>query len=158
SNSQAAPYSTAPMPEHNARMTAPTRTSSGSIRQRSATPAHTPAILPWSVARSRSRPCMGTILPGPRGATNKGSPRKGPVRGRHGWWVVVGRTTLVPIMQDDSADTPEPADARDGDVATPTTPAHPRAVRVSDGAWLGGVCSGMAAHLGVPVLVFRLGF
>jgi len=64
----------------------------------------------------------------------------------------------VPIMQDDSADTPEPADARDGDVATPTTPAHPRAVRVSDGAWLGGVCSGMAAHLGVPVLVFRLGF
>lgn len=33
-----------------------------------------------------------------------------------------------------------------------------RALRVPDGAWLGGVCSGLAAHLGIPVLVFRVAF
>jgi len=40
----------------------------------------------------------------------------------------------------------------------PTPDTHGRALRVPDGAWLGGVCSGLSAHLGVPVLVFRLAF
>lgn len=33
-----------------------------------------------------------------------------------------------------------------------------RAVRVDDGRWLGGVCMGLSVHLGVPVLLIRLGF
>lgn len=35
---------------------------------------------------------------------------------------------------------------------------RPRAVRQPDGAWLAGVCSGLAEHLGWPVLVVRLAF
>lgn len=35
---------------------------------------------------------------------------------------------------------------------------RPRASRVADGAWLGGVCTGLSAHLGWPVLVIRIGF
>ncbi|MDO5500100.1 MAG: PspC domain-containing protein [Propionibacteriaceae bacterium] len=37
-------------------------------------------------------------------------------------------------------------------------PKRPRAARVADGAWLGGVCSGLADHLGWPVMVLRIGF
>ena len=37
-------------------------------------------------------------------------------------------------------------------------PSRPRATRVPDGAWLGGVCTGLATHLGWPVLVLRIGF
>ncbi|GAB3624406.1 ATP-binding protein [Mariniluteicoccus endophyticus] len=33
-----------------------------------------------------------------------------------------------------------------------------RATREPQGAWLGGVCTGLAAHLGAPVLVLRIGF
>ena len=40
----------------------------------------------------------------------------------------------------------------------PTAPAVPhRADRRLDSAWLAGVCSGLAAHLGWPVLVLRIG-
>ena len=35
---------------------------------------------------------------------------------------------------------------------------RPRATRVSDGAILGGVCTGLARHLGWPVMVLRIGF
>ncbi|GAB3699978.1 ATP-binding protein [Mariniluteicoccus flavus] len=35
---------------------------------------------------------------------------------------------------------------------------HARATRDPDGAWLGGVCTGLAAHLGCPVMVLRVGF
>lgn len=35
---------------------------------------------------------------------------------------------------------------------------RPRATRVADGAWLGGVCAGLARHLGWPVLVLRIAF
>ena len=42
---------------------------------------------------------------------------------------------------------------------TPTTPvdapAPLKATRVASGAWLGGVCTGLAAHLGWPVLLIR---
>ena len=36
--------------------------------------------------------------------------------------------------------------------------ARPRATRVAEGAWLGGVCTGLARHLGWPVMVIRIGF
>ncbi len=35
---------------------------------------------------------------------------------------------------------------------------RPRATRVADGAWLGGVCTGLARHLGWPVMVLRIAF
>jgi phage shock protein PspC (stress-responsive transcriptional regulator) len=36
--------------------------------------------------------------------------------------------------------------------------ARPAATRVAEGAWLGGVCTGLARHLGWPVMVIRIGF
>ena len=41
---------------------------------------------------------------------------------------------------------------------SPTREARPRATRVPEGAVLGGVCTGLARHLGWPVLVIRIGF
>jgi signal transduction histidine kinase/phage shock protein PspC (stress-responsive transcriptional regulator) len=35
---------------------------------------------------------------------------------------------------------------------------RPRATRVAEGAWLGGVCTGLARHLGWPVMVVRIAF
>ncbi|GAA3606048.1 ATP-binding protein [Microlunatus ginsengisoli] len=35
---------------------------------------------------------------------------------------------------------------------------RPRATRISEGAMLGGVCTGLARHLGWPVMVIRIGF
>lgn len=35
---------------------------------------------------------------------------------------------------------------------------RPRAHRVAEGAWVGGVCTGLAEHLGWPVMVLRVGF
>src|SRR6187397_2054514 len=57
-------------------------------------------------------------------------------------------------------------------VATPALPAsrdvsdsdqagaeqRPRATRVAEGAWLGGVCTGLARHLGWPVMAVRVAF
>ena len=46
-------------------------------------------------------------------------------------------------------------------MSSPSTLVQPvprRADRRLDTAWLGGVCSGLAAHLNWPVLVLRLGF
>ena len=37
-------------------------------------------------------------------------------------------------------------------------PTRPRATRVAEGAILGGVCTGLARHLGWPVMVIRIGF
>jgi len=39
-----------------------------------------------------------------------------------------------------------------------TVPEHHRATRVAEGAMLGGVCTGLARHLGWPVMVIRAGF
>lgn len=35
---------------------------------------------------------------------------------------------------------------------------RPKATRITEGAWLGGVCAGLARHLGWPVMVLRIGF
>jgi signal transduction histidine kinase/phage shock protein PspC (stress-responsive transcriptional regulator) len=57
--------------------------------------------------------------------------------------------------------------ARDAEVAAAdaeptapdaTVPEHSRATRVAEGAMLGGVCTGLARHLGWPVMVIRAGF
>ena len=63
-------------------------------------------------------------------------------------------------LEADSAEVSAPAQLPD---ATPRAePAEGlsrrRAARRVDGAWLGGVCTGLAAHLGWPVLVMRLVF
>jgi signal transduction histidine kinase/phage shock protein PspC (stress-responsive transcriptional regulator) len=39
-----------------------------------------------------------------------------------------------------------------------TSEGRPRATRVSEGALLGGVCTGLARHLGWPLMVVRIGF
>lgn len=46
--------------------------------------------------------------------------------------------------------------ARDAEPAA--GPEHRRATRVAEGAMLGGVCTGLARHLGWPVIVIRAGF
>lgn len=37
-------------------------------------------------------------------------------------------------------------------------PARPKATRVAEGSMIGGVCTGLARHLGWPVMVIRVGF
>ncbi|MDN5724549.1 MAG: PspC domain-containing protein [Propionibacteriales bacterium] len=44
------------------------------------------------------------------------------------------------------------------DATTDESRTRRRAQRARDGAWLGGVCAGLAKHLGIPPLVIRLGF
>ena len=44
----------------------------------------------------------------------------------------------------------------DSDQAGPDD--KPRATRVVEGAWLGGVCTGLARHLGWPLLAVRIAF
>ena len=44
----------------------------------------------------------------------------------------------------------------DSDPAAPEE--KPRATRVAEGAWLGGVCTGLARHLGWPLLAVRIAF
>jgi signal transduction histidine kinase/phage shock protein PspC (stress-responsive transcriptional regulator) len=58
---------------------------------------------------------------------------------------------------------PRPAAARlarggtsDSDHADPDD--KPRASRVAEGAWLGGVCTGLARHLGWPLMAVRIAF
>ncbi|HJY43412.1 MAG TPA: PspC domain-containing protein [Propionibacteriaceae bacterium] len=46
--------------------------------------------------------------------------------------------------------------ASDSDQAAPED--KPRATRVVEGAWLGGVCTGLARHLGWPLLAVRIAF
>ena len=58
------------------------------------------------------------------------------------------------------ADRPQAAgpETAQPDVEAEPKPTRPRATRVADGAILGGVCTGLARHLGWPVLVIRIGF
>ncbi|HLT62748.1 MAG TPA: PspC domain-containing protein, partial [Microlunatus sp.] len=48
--------------------------------------------------------------------------------------------------------------AADRDAGQVTGEPRPRATRPAETAMLGGVCAGLARHLGWPVLVFRVGF
>ncbi len=56
----------------------------------------------------------------------------------------------------DALTVPLPSAARSGQVKKDEQ--RPRATRVSEGAILGGVCTGLARHLGWPVMVIRIGF
>ena len=60
-----------------------------------------------------------------------------------------------PANSDSAPIDPDPTDPAPTDPA-PTDPA--RAGRVADGKWLGGVCTGLAQHLGWPVSAIRLAF
>ena len=51
-----------------------------------------------------------------------------------------------------------PAAASDSDSSQATPQERPRAARVAEGAWLGGVCTGLARHLGWPLLAVRVAF
>jgi signal transduction histidine kinase len=53
---------------------------------------------------------------------------------------------------------PGPGPAEPTPEPTPAAEDRPRATRVADGAWLGGVSTGLARHLGWPVLVIRIAF
>ena len=58
-----------------------------------------------------------------------------------------GRATAAPIAKERVPDSGL-ADSED----------KPRATRVAEGAWLGGVCTGLARHLGWPLMVVRIAF
>ncbi|HIT75536.1 MAG TPA: PspC domain-containing protein [Candidatus Avipropionibacterium avicola] len=79
-----------------------------------------------------------TTHTGPGG--DGGTDRPAPVAPAHG------------ELDEATGSAPVPVGANGGDTG------RRRAVRLADGAWLGGVCTGLSAHLGVPVLVFRLSF
>ncbi|HZA73524.1 MAG TPA: PspC domain-containing protein [Propionibacteriaceae bacterium] len=65
-----------------------------------------------------------------------------------------GEPILAPPAVE-AASAPETAEP----IAPPEPPEpRPRATRVADGAWLGGVSTGLARHLGWPVLVIRIAF
>jgi signal transduction histidine kinase/phage shock protein PspC (stress-responsive transcriptional regulator) len=55
--------------------------------------------------------------------------------------------TAAPIAKEGVPDS-GPGDSED----------KPRATRVAEGAWLGGVCTGLARHLGWPLMVVRIAF
>ena len=57
------------------------------------------------------------------------------------------QSTAVSLAKDGVSDS-DPADTED----------KPRATRVVEGAWLGGVCTGLARHLGWPLLAVRIAF
>ena len=63
---------------------------------------------------------------------------------------------LVAAPAVDSALGPGPAEP--SPEPTPAPEERSRATRVADGAWLGGVSTGLARHLGWPVLVIRIAF
>ena len=63
---------------------------------------------------------------------------------------------LVASPAVDSA--PGPGPAEPSPEPTPAPEERSRATRVADGAWLGGVSTGLARHLGWPVLVIRIAF
>ena len=98
----------------------------------------------------RSRPEAATDPPPTdsplRGGTQ--SPPGGPTADR--------TDTEQPRTEQSSTEQPftDHASGPDGD----DKPARTRATRVSEGAWLGGVTTGLARHLGLPVMAIRVGF
>ena len=53
---------------------------------------------------------------------------------------------------------PQPDPMPGEGAGAPSDLPRPRATRVAEGALLGGVCTGLARHLGWPVMVIRIGF
>ena len=51
-----------------------------------------------------------------------------------------------------------PAAASGSDSSQAIPQERPRAARVAEGAWLGGVCTGLARHLGWPLIAVRVAF
>jgi phage shock protein PspC (stress-responsive transcriptional regulator) len=51
-----------------------------------------------------------------------------------------------------------PANEGLGDPDPAGADGRPRATRVAEGAWLGGVCTGLARHLGWPLIAVRIAF
>ncbi len=64
---------------------------------------------------------------------------------------------LPPHLVGTQPDLP-PARVEQTGPAAPDTDGPPRATRVADGAWLGGVSTGLARHLGWPLMAVRVGF
>ena len=56
------------------------------------------------------------------------------------------------------AATSAPTTDRVSDAGQTGSEERPRATRVAEGAWLGGVCTGLARHLGWPVMAVRIAF
>ncbi len=72
-----------------------------------------------------------------------------------------GRRFDKPLARDTEFTAPDTeVTARSTEPTTPDAPAleRHRATRVAEGAMLGGVCTGLARHLGWPVMVIRAGF
>ncbi|HYP45955.1 MAG TPA: PspC domain-containing protein [Propionibacteriaceae bacterium] len=63
----------------------------------------------------------------------------------------------APVVSPPPPDSAAPS-AAPGGVTSDDSVSRPRATRVPDGALLGGVCTGLAAHLGWSVVVLRVGF
>ena len=64
-----------------------------------------------------------------------------------------GAPTAPPALTLPALPTPPP-----GPGTPDASEARPRATRVAEGAVLGGVCTGLARHLGWPVMAIRIGF
>ena len=66
--------------------------------------------------------------------------------------------TATGIRPPNSATASPPAKEGVSDPGAAATDGKPRATRVAEGAWLGGVCTGLARHLGWPLMAVRIAF
>ncbi len=72
-----------------------------------------------------------------------------------------GDTSELPIGNAESAPPaalPAAASTSESESGAEASEERPRATRVAEGAWLGGVCTGLARHLGWPLLAVRIAF
>jgi signal transduction histidine kinase/phage shock protein PspC (stress-responsive transcriptional regulator) len=86
------------------------------------------------------------------GLTQHGSPIAGGVDSPAANTESAQPMSVLPTANEGAPDSgpadPGPTDSED----------KPRATRVAEGAWLGGVCTGLARHLGWPLMVVRIAF
>lgn len=94
--------------------------------------------------------------PDPTGADTTGT-----TRSRQGAEATEGMTSASPTVASpagiaavgaEASNSPDAASAEDAGEEPR------RAARQLDGAWIGGVCTGLAQHLGWPVMILRMGF
>src|SRR6478735_2235172 len=72
-----------------------------------------------------------------------------------------GDASELPIGNAESAPPaalPAAASTSESESGAEASEERPRATRVAEGAWLGGVCTGLARHLGWPLLAVRIAF